>query len=86
MATLTPENVDRIVADDPTPISEGDARSDRFFRHLYFIHFVLGEPWGDAFYIAWGHRHLSLPLETMREIAANWNDPWWDYFHSKGAL
>jgi hypothetical protein len=60
-------------ADDPTLPGDGYA-SPRFYRHLYFIHFVLGEPWGDSFRMAHAFRDAPLSLKRMKIIANGWDD------------
>jgi hypothetical protein len=60
---LTPEQVDYVAGDS------------LYHRHLYFIHFCLGEPWWpESFQMALAFAHVPLPVEAMHRVAEGWED------------
>lgn len=64
---LTPEQVDEVAGPPSGPEAS-------YYRHLYFIHFTLGEPWLDSFHMAHAFRYAPLSVENMRSIAAGWKE------------
>lgn len=75
MARLPLEAIDRLSPDNEDLVSFGiGEQTNRFFRHLYFIHYGLGEPWRDAFPMAFRFSKAPLSLATMRHIADGWDD------------
>ena len=73
MAQLSVYECDTLSPDLDEPVSGEDYRTHRYFRHLYFLHYCLGEPWSDAFIIASRLGHVPLPISAMEHVAGTWD-------------
>lgn len=74
---MTCEQVDAMYPDDDV-VSAESGHTNRYFRHLMFTRFVLGEPLRDAWRVAFAYSHTPLSLEAMHYVASSWNDEDWD--------
>mgnify|MGYP001583706155 CR=1 FL=1 len=68
---LTPEQVDHIAGLEYVKATDG--RVGYFYRHCYFAHFCLTEPWLDAIKIGLAFRETPLPVKAMYHILDGWD-------------
>ncbi len=76
---LTCEEIDKMHPDD-NEATESDRPdlTNRYWRHLMFAKFVLGESLKDAYFIAYNFRETPLPVAAMHHLADHWQDDEYD--------